>query len=92
MKDETDNWPLCAVCGKKPREGKHATDLGEGHDYVPMERQLCERIHAVARTTHEFLYDLSEMQAICTYYSTEPEPLDFTVYEILPTIDPKQVN
>jgi len=33
--DPTDSWPLCAVCGKSAREGKHATDLGEGHDYVP---------------------------------------------------------
>ncbi len=27
--------PLCAVCGKGSRDGKHATDLGEGHDYEP---------------------------------------------------------
>lgn len=25
----------CAICSKSAREGKHATDLGEGHDYVP---------------------------------------------------------
>ncbi len=35
MTDLTDSWPLCVVCGKKAREGNHATDLGEGHDYVP---------------------------------------------------------
>jgi hypothetical protein len=29
-------WPLCAVCGKTAREGRHATDFGEGHDYVPL--------------------------------------------------------
>jgi hypothetical protein len=33
--DPTENWPACLTCGKRPREGKHATDLGEGHDYVP---------------------------------------------------------
>jgi hypothetical protein len=27
--------PLCRTCGKGPREGRHATDLGEGHDYEP---------------------------------------------------------
>lgn len=27
--------PLCGTCGKSAREGKHATDLGEGHDFVP---------------------------------------------------------
>lgn len=26
--------PPCAVCGKSAREGRHATDLGQGHDYV----------------------------------------------------------
>lgn len=30
------DWPLCAVCGKTVREGRHATDFGEGHDYVPL--------------------------------------------------------
>jgi len=34
--DPPDNWPLCAVCGKSAREGNHATDLGVGHDYVPI--------------------------------------------------------
>jgi len=33
--DPTDSWPPCAVCGKSAREGRHSTDLGEGHDYVP---------------------------------------------------------
>lgn len=27
--------PLCRVCGKMAHEGKHATELGEGHDYEP---------------------------------------------------------
>jgi hypothetical protein len=24
------------VCGKSAREGRHSTDFGEGHDYVPL--------------------------------------------------------
>ena len=32
---DPDNWPVCRVCGKKPREGRHSTDLGEGHGYEP---------------------------------------------------------
>lgn len=33
--DPTATWPLCATCGKSAREGRHCTELGEGHDYVP---------------------------------------------------------
>lgn len=34
--DPVAAWPKCAVCGKGAREGNHATDLGEGHDYEPV--------------------------------------------------------
>lgn len=32
------SWP-CRSCGKTGREGNHATDLGEGHDYDPVKPQ-----------------------------------------------------
>ena len=35
--DPTDTWPLCTVCGKTARAGRHSTDLGKGHDYSPAE-------------------------------------------------------
>lgn len=41
--DPTSTWPLCAVCGKTARAGHHATDLGVGHDYVPVAQQTRER-------------------------------------------------
>lgn len=38
-----DAWPSCEVCGKGPREGNHATELGVGHDYVPARRNAVPR-------------------------------------------------
>lgn len=33
--DTVPEAPRCRSCGKGPREGNHATDLGVGHDYDP---------------------------------------------------------